>query len=617
MGKFDALWRLLRGLAVNVTVIASVICLAGFLFGLTVAGPHLLRPVTSCSLGRYCSFVVPTWVWWVSGVTVFLALLTGAIELLSRSERDYVTRFLQAWSMRLLILVAAEATFLLLCPAILALVQNERNIWTGIGGLTLSWAGALGSVAGIAGLSSLGFLSRSGSKKSGSSADGSPSSQGPLSRALKAVWERVRGFAVKLLVAVLGPALAFLVFLSFAFTGAFRAAAFRSQAVFIVALTVVIAVQLFGDLTSWSLHPFYKRRLSSVFALERRQLPDGTIVAVEVPYDEAIKFPELSASKPELIVCAAVNVSDYGATPTSRHAMPFNFSREQLYAGRILGAMAMDDYQHANATRDRDISVPAAVAMSGAAPSPSMGKMSRWYATFLLAVANVRLGVWLPNPRAIEREEGGGRRVRRRAAPHYLLWELLGRNSYRHDYVYVTDGGHYENLGLVELLRRGCTEIYCFDASGDRIDTFNTFGEAVAIARSELGVEISIDPFQMRPGKDDDGFVPLDHVVGQLWFTGDREKGKPSGRVILAKAGVTRTAPTDVRSWKDRDKPFPTHGTASQLYTEERFEAYRALGAHIARASIEAMHDIEPAQDSEVSRLVVVAELESDRAMKS
>ena len=615
MGKLDALWRLIRGLVTNITVIASVICVAGFLFGLTVAGPHLLRPVTSCPPGEYCSFVGPTWVWWVLGVTVFLALASGAIELLHRFERDSVTRSLQAWSMRLLILFVAEAMFLLLAPALLTLVQNQKNMWTGIGSLTLGWAGALGSLAGVAGLSSLGFLTRSGSKKSGTAADGSQE-QGPVSRVLKAVWQRVKGFVVKLLVAVLGPALAFMVFLSFAFAGAFRAAAFRPQAVFLAAVTGVIAVQLFGDLTSWSLHPFYKRRLSSVFALERRELPDGTLVAVEVPYDKAIEFTDLTPSKPELIVCAAVNVSDYGATPTSRHAMPFNFSREQLYAGRILGAMPMGEYQQANSTRDRDISVPAAVAMSGAALSPSMGKMSRWYATFLLAVANVRLGVWLPNPRAIEREKEGGRRVRRKAAPHYLLWELLGRNSYRHDYVYVTDGGHYENLGLVELLRRGCTEIYCFDASGDHLDTFNTFGEAVAIARSELGVEISIDPFQMKPGEDDDNYVPVDHVIGQLWFTGDREKKEPSGRVILAKAGVTRTAPTDVRSWKERDKPFPTHGTASQLYTEERFEAYRALGAHIARASIEAMHAIEPAQDSEVSRLVVVAELQAEGARR-
>ena len=51
---------------------------------------------------------------------------------------------------------------------------------------------------------------------------------------------------------------------------------------------------------------------------------------------------------------------------------------------------------------------------------------------------------------------------------------------------------HYENLGLVELLRRGCTEIYCLDASGLSADgaEFESLGEAITLARSELGVEI-------------------------------------------------------------------------------------------------------------------------------
>jgi hypothetical protein len=612
VGKLDALWRLVRGLAANVTVIASVICVAGFLFGVAVLGPHLIRPVTDCLRKRYCSFVVPGWVLWTMLVTGALAVLTGGIEVLRRSRHDNVTRFLQAWSLRLVIALGIEAIFLLLAPAILTLVQNQRGIPAIVGTLAASWAGLLGGIAGAVGLSSLGFLRPVGAKPPPTG--GSPQSPGPIMGALKRLWDLIKGSVVKLIVALVGPLLAFVLFLSFAFTGAFRAGGFGWQATFIFAASVMIAVLLFGDLTNWSLHPFYKRRLSSVFALERTLLPDGSIVAREARYDDPIPFTKLSSTKPELIVCAAANVSDYGATPTNRHVTPFNFSRNEIYAGRVLGTTDMGRYEETNGKRARDISVPAAVAMSGAALSPSMGKMSRWYATFLLAVANVRLGVWLPNPRAVERERSGGRRVRRRAGPFYLLWELLGRNSYRHDYIYVTDGGHYENIGLVELLRRGCTEIYCFDASGDKVDTFNTFGEAIAIARSELGVEISIDPFAMTPKAGDDDYVPRDHVMGQIWFMGDREKGEPSGRLILAKAGVTHSAPADVRSWKDRDAPFPTHGTVSQLYTEERFEAYRALGAHIARGAIETMRGVEPETDSEVSRLVDVAKLEAQAA---
>ena len=60
--------------------------------------------------------------------------------------------------------------------------------------------------------------------------------------------------------------------------------------------------------------------------------------------------------------------------------------------------------------------------------------------------------------------------------------------------------------------------------------------------------------------------------------------------------------------------PDARHGVAA--LHGRAIEAYRALGAHIARASIEAMHEIEPAQDSEVSRLVVVAELQAEGARR-
>lgn len=69
----------------------------------------------------------------------------------------------------------------------------------------------------------------------------------------------------------------------------------------------------------------------------------------------------------------------------------------------------------------------------------------------------------------------------------------------RRRFVYISDGGHWGNLGLVELLRRGCTEILCLDASGDQVDTFHTIGSAIALARDELRIEIDLDLTPLRP----------------------------------------------------------------------------------------------------------------------
>jgi len=90
-----------------------------------------------------------------------------------------------------------------------------------------------------------------------------------------------------------------------------------------------------------------------------------------------------------------------------------------------------------------------------------------------------------------------------------LLRQIIGSVSLSDRWIYVTDGGHYENLGLVEALRRDATEIVAFDASGDPPESWVTFGEAVQTVRADLGVEIDLDPSTMRPAKGGDGAPTL------------------------------------------------------------------------------------------------------------
>ena len=279
------------------------------------------------------------------------------------------------------------------------------------------------------------------------------------------------------------------------------------------------------------------------------------------------------------------------------------------------------------------VTVPAAMAISGAALSPSMGKMTRSWLRLLLALFNVRLGVWVPNPaRLIERAGAVTRRAGRVSEAEldevrcalasgrrpgglpagedvdpvdrlallskprglwgsirrgwaepgllYLLYEGTGRNSLDRDYVYVTDGGHWENLGLVELLRRGCTRVYCFDAAGDDLETFNTLGEAVALARSELGVEVIVDPVAggLFPDPELDGYSRTDVVVGAIKYPNGVD-----GVLVFAKAAMPVDAPWDVKAYRGRDRRFPSHSTGDQFFNDEQFESYRALGAHAAR----------------------------------
>lgn len=414
-----------------------------------------------------------------------------------------------------------------------------------------------------------------------------------------------------------------------------------------------------GDVTAWSLHPFYRRRLCTAFALKRVRRPwledDQFGQAVERNYQRLVPLsksgvepgPGPGKTWPTLVVCAAANVSDPAATPPGRSGTSFTFSSIAM-GGPLVGGVSTLAFEERITSRQRDFTLPAAVAMSGAAISPSMGKDTRRSLRFLLALANVRLGVWVPNPRRVERwmeKTRLGSRSRSLAArvypherahvktplettqaltathspdgqqtiefprrlwvprprPWYLVKEMLGWNSVNDAFLYVTDGGHYENLGLVELLRRGCTEVYCFDASGEKrpdaprdakgveapgdAKGLEALGDAIAIARSELNVEIGdIDP---SPVQENDERVADSCCV----TTPIRYQGGQTGFLIYVRSVVTKDAPYDVQAYRLRDPNFPHHPTVDQLYTDEKFEAYRELGAVAGRAAVKAADD--------------------------
>jgi len=349
-----------------------------------------------------------------------------------------------------------------------------------------------------------------------------------------------------------------------------------------------------ADLTRWSLHPFYKRRLATAYSLRRIQERSGRISSWEIPYDDMLR---LSCSqprtwKPELIVCAAANVTDPGATPPGRNASPFTFSAHSLGGWQIgyeqttkyealFGGKAIGDPcdQSAKGNLGQDFTLLAAVAVSGAAFSPSMGKMTRKSLTFLLTLANLRLGVWLPNPRWMDHWEkvaslpSAARKGAVRPRPKYLIKEMLGLNKLDDRFLYVTDGGHYENLGLVELLRRRCTMIYCIDATGGEGDDFSTLGEAVEIARADTSVEIHIDPRDLVPDKES-GWSPVGHVLGTVNYL-DRKK---LGRLVYIRTALTKDAPLNAKTYRRKNPDFPHDPTLDQSFDEEQFEAYRALG---------------------------------------
>jgi hypothetical protein len=237
------------------------------------------------------------------------------------------------------------------------------------------------------------------------------------------------------------------------------------------------------------------------------------------------------------------------------------------------------------------------MAASGAAVSSNMGAQSIKPLTATLALLNIRLGYWLRNPlkladaKPLPADAGKFAEFLRRnnlAANYYFVLEIFGLLSEKRKSVYLTDGGHIENLGIYELLRRRCRVIIAVDAEADPQMAFGSFNTLERYALIDLGVRIDL-PWQkiaevsLATGKDIDekGSADKKHgphcAIGTITYPDDRR-----GVLIYIKASLTGDENDYIFDYKRRYSDFPHETTLDQLFTEEQFEAYRALGFHAA-----------------------------------
>jgi len=277
--------------------------------------------------------------------------------------------------------------------------------------------------------------------------------------------------------------------------------------------------------------------------------------------------------------------------PTSRES-----AREVRYAVR---GMDVHGYRPT-----RGYALPAgpdigtATAISGAAANPNWGYHTSGPMAFLLTVFNARLGWWLGNPRWIDASRSPGPKF----ALKYLLAELLGQTTGRTKFVNLSDGGHFENLGLYELVRRRCRFIIVADAEEDAGLTFGSLGGAIRKCRADFGVEIDIDPEPIQKGTN--GFSRTHCVVGRIRYpekeqafvarmtdglepVGSQSDTRSEGWLLYLKSSLTGDEPADVLEYRSRFAGFPHQSTADQFFSESQFESYRRLGYHVLRSAFE------------------------------
>jgi hypothetical protein len=216
-----------------------------------------------------------------------------------------------------------------------------------------------------------------------------------------------------------------------------------------------------------------------------------------------------------------------------------------------------------------------AVTISGAAASPNMGYHSSPAVTFLLTVFNARLGAWLGNPKNSMTWTARGPRW----GLLYLFRELFGWTKETSPYVYLSDGGHFENLGVYELIKRRCRYIIVSDAGQDADHTFEDLGNLIRKVRIDLQVPIDVDLEFMRLQRDPRR-CRWHCAIGRIRYDLVDKNARP-GTLVYIKPSLTGDEPGDVLHYAASHSTFPHETTANQFYTESQFESYRTLGQHV------------------------------------
>ncbi len=337
---------------------------------------------------------------------------------------------------------------------------------------------------------------------------------------------------------------------------------FRSDALFEKILWVIIltAKAIVLNVNHTGLHRHYRDSLTATFLIQNGAEP-GSIEAAT-----PAKLSSLADDHhgPYPILNAALNV------PASRHPamrgrLTDFFSFTPHHCGSpVTGYMPTAAWE----TDDASLTLATAMAISGAAVAPQMGLASSPRFSFWFALLNVRLGYWLPNPGAIKKS----------LIPFpwliYLIRELTGKVDETTQYLNLSDGGHIENLGIYELLRRRCKFILAIDGEQDTDMTFHGFANLQRLATTDLGVAIEIDLDDLR--LDAEGLSRSHFQFCRL-----RYPGGGIGYLCYVKLSLTGNEGEFLRRFRLDEPSFPHHPTTDQSFSEARFEAYRSLGEHV------------------------------------
>ena len=340
------------------------------------------------------------------------------------------------------------------------------------------------------------------------------------------------------------------------------------------------------DVNLFSIHHFYRNRLTRCYLGAGRGNSRGANAFTNFDPCDDIKLAELKQRPLHLVNTALNLVHNNNLAWQDRKAFSFTFSPIACGFEYPPHATQQGGGYYDSAQYMGGVLLGTALAASGAAASPNMGFHSSPAVAFLLTVFNVRLGHWCPNPDAKFICVNPVLRDSPVMGGEYLLKELFGQTDDKDAFVYLSDGGHFENLAVYELLRRRCRYIMVVDAGEDKNRTFEDAANLIRKCYIDFGVTINIKLDALCVGAD--GNSQNCYALGDIIYP-PSEQNDSDGVLLYVKPSLLHNLPEDIRQYAKANEDFPHQPTGDQFFDEAQFESYRHLGNFLMDDVIEAI----------------------------
>lgn len=351
------------------------------------------------------------------------------------------------------------------------------------------------------------------------------------------------------------------------------------------AVCLAIIAALFSENAN-SLHQLYRDRLNRAFAMGAEGDRSFLLSRLNDP------FPSGGKRRPYPIINMAVNLQGSKHKNHRGRDADFFVVTPDHVGSDATGYTEVEKFEKA----EPHIDLAAAAAISGAAVGPEMGRVGVPLLAPTLALLNIRLGYWARNPKYLADEASARKAGIDDWRLSYIFREMFGLLHEGLSKVLLSDGGHIDNLGLYQLLKRRCDVIIVSDAEADPAMTFSSLIAVERFARIDLGVRFDL-PFaavrdsaiKRKMALEAGGLSARSDIwnhaaIGEIHYPKSKDEKDPqeekTGILLYVKSSVTGDEKGYILDYERRYPAFPHEPTSDQFFTEEQFEAYRALGFH-------------------------------------